>query len=113
MPALGHHSLFDLHDCDPAKLADRAVVREALLGAIRAGGGTVVTDAFHQFSPHGVSGVVVITESHLTVHTWPERAFAAADLFTCGPTLNHAAVGRMVAAALGAQRTECRTVERG
>ena len=113
MPALGHHSLFDLHECDPARLADLEVVRAALLGAIQTAGGTVVTSTFHQFSPHGVSGIVVITESHLTVHTWPERAFAAADLFTCSPALDHAAVGRMVAAALGAQRTECRTVERG
>ena len=113
MTPLGQHSLFDLHDCDAAKLADRDVVREAMMEAVRQSGGTIVAEVFHQFSPHGVSGVVVIAESHLTVHTWPERSFAAVDLFTCSTTLDHSKVERLVAAALGASRVETRTLPRG
>ncbi len=113
MTPLGQHSLFDLHDCDVAKLADRDVVREAMMEAVRQSGGTIVAEVFHQFSPHGVSGVVVIAESHLTIHTWPERSFAAVDLFTCSTTLDHALVERLVAAALGAGRVEAKTLHRG
>lgn len=110
---LGQHSLFDLHDCDAARLADREVVRTALLEAVRQSGGTIVADTFHQFNPHGVSGVVIIAESHVTIHTWPERAFAAVDLFTCSATLDHALVERHVTAALGARRVQRQTVARG
>ncbi len=113
MTLLGLHSLFDLHDCDAARLADCEVVRTALLEAVRQSGGTIVADTFHQFSPHGVSGVVIIAESHVTIHTWPERAFAAVDLFTCSATLDHALVERHVAAALGARRVQRQTVARG
>lgn len=113
MPPLGFHSLFDFHDCDVARLADRAIVREALLTAVREAGGTVVAEMFHQFEPHGVSGVVVIAESHLTVHTWPERAFAAVDLFTCSPTVDHGLVEASVARALRSGRVERRKHERG
>lgn len=110
---LGQHSLFDLHDCDVTRLGDREVVRTALLEAVRQTGGTIVADAFHQFSPHGVSGVVIIAESHVTIHTWPERAFAAVDLFTCSTTLDHELVERHIAAALGAKRVERQTLARG
>ncbi|MBS0656865.1 MAG: adenosylmethionine decarboxylase [Verrucomicrobia bacterium] len=113
MPPLGFHSLFDFHACDVARLADREVVRAALLDAVREAGGTVVAEMFHQFEPHGVSGVVVIAESHLTVHTWPERAFAAVDLFTCSPTLEHGRVEASLVRALGAGRVERSRHERG
>lgn len=113
MSPLGHHSLFDLHDCDASKLADRDVVRTSMLEAVRQSGGTIVAEIFHQFSPHGVSGVVVIAESHVTIHTWPERKFAAVDLFTCSATLDHAKIEHLVAAALGASRVEAKSVPRG
>jgi S-adenosylmethionine decarboxylase len=113
MTPLGQHSLFDLHDCDASKLSDRDVVREAMLEAVRQSGGTIVAEVFHQFSPHGVSGVVVIAESHLTIHTWPEKSFAAVDLFTCSTTLDHAKVELLVAAALGAARVEATMLPRG
>jgi S-adenosylmethionine decarboxylase len=113
MSPLGIHSLFDLYGCDPALLADQEVVRAALLEAVRQSGGTIITDVFHQFSPHGVSGVVVIAESHLAIHTWPERGFAAVDLFTCSATLDHERVEKSVASALVASRVERRIFSRG
>ena len=51
-------------------------------------GATIVNAVFHAFNPHGVSGVVVIAESHLTIHTWPEYGYAAVDVFTCGDTVD-------------------------
>ena len=51
-------------------------------------GATIINSTFHHFSPYGVSGVVVIQESHLAIHTWPEYGYASVDLFTCGDTVN-------------------------
>ena len=84
MNALGTHLLLELRDCNPLKLNDLALIQESLLQAARDAGATVIGQIFHQFSPHGVTGVVAISESHLCIHTWPEYAYAAADIFTCG-----------------------------
>lgn len=88
MKALGRHILADTHDCDPAVLDDEEAIRSCLLEAARRCGATIVSHCFHRFSPHGVSGVVVIAESHLAMHTWPEHDYAALDLFTCGNSLD-------------------------
>ena len=55
-----------------------------MLAAATASGATILGESFHQFSPQGVSGVLIIAESHLTIHTWPEHGYAGADIFTCG-----------------------------
>lgn len=88
MKALGRHVLVELYDCDREKLNDLDYVREHMLEAARVSGATVVKEAFHLFNPYGVSGTVVIAESHLAIHTWPEYGYAAVDLFTCGDTVN-------------------------
>ena len=84
MTALGHHLLVEFEGCDAASLADLEQVTSAMLRAAEASGATIVTHSFHHFSPHGVSGAVIIAESHLAIHTWPEHGFAAVDFFTCG-----------------------------
>jgi len=58
-----------------------------MLAAAVGCGATVLGESFHRFSPQGVSGVLIIAESHLTIHTWPEHGYAAADIFTCGTTV--------------------------
>lgn len=84
MQALGRHLLVELHGCpaDPLKKVD--FVRDAMLGAALACRATIVDSSFHEFSPFGVSGVVILAESHLSVHTWPEYHYAAVDIFICG-----------------------------
>lgn len=87
MNALGRHLLAEFTGCDRDRLADLEFIRERMLAAAEACGATVVTHSFHHFAPLGVSGVVIISESHLAIHTWPEYGFAAVDLFTCGSTV--------------------------
>jgi S-adenosylmethionine decarboxylase proenzyme len=82
--ALGHHLLAEFTGCDAVSLADLERVTSAMLQAAEASGATIVTHSFHHFSPHGVSGAVIIAESHLAIHTWPEHRFAAVDFFSCG-----------------------------
>lgn len=84
MTALGHHLLVEFTGCEAAALADLQLVTNAMLQAAEASGATIVTHSFHHFSPYGVSGAVIIAESHLAIHTWPEHGFAAVDFFTCG-----------------------------
>ena len=80
----GKHYLIDLRDCDPEIIKSVDPTREIVLRAAKECGATILDDFFHQFQPIGVSGVVLIAESHISVHTWPENGFAAADIFTCG-----------------------------
>lgn len=82
--ALGTHLLIELKDCNPEILKDLENVQTILVDAAKKANATIININFHEFSPFGISGVVVIAESHLTIHTWPEYGFAAVDVFTCG-----------------------------
>ena len=77
MAALGKHLLLELMDCDHELLNDVEYLREVLSDVARRIGATVIKDSFYQFTPQGVSGVVIIAESHVSIHTWPEHNFAA------------------------------------
>ena len=88
MQALGRQILVEFYDCNRDILSGEDIIREILLEGVRRSGATIVTDTFHTFSPHGVSGVVVIAESHVAIHTWPEHGYAAVDIFTCGDTID-------------------------
>ncbi len=88
MRSLGHQIVAEFYSCDREILNDVDFVRNAMLEAARRTGATLVTETFHHFSPHGVSGAVIIAESHLAIHTWPEFGYAAVDLFTCGDSVS-------------------------
>ena len=93
MRELAKQFIADLYDCDREILNDVSAVERVLLDAARAAGATIIGHSFHRFSPHGVSGVVIIAESHISIHTWPEYGYAAIDIFTCGDlTENDAAI---------------------
>jgi spermidine synthase len=82
--ALGNHILVEFMQCDPHIMNDVATIERNMVEAAEKAEATVINSTFHHFSPYGVSGVVVIQESHLAIHTWPEYGYAAVDLFTCG-----------------------------
>lgn len=88
MSPLGRHILLEAYGCNVDLLEDVDSVEQIMTGAALAAGAEVREVTFHQFSPQGVSGVVVIAESHLTIHTWPEFGYAAIDVFTCGESVN-------------------------
>lgn len=81
---LGRHLVVEMYDCNPSILDSLETIRQALLEAAKAANSMVLGDYFHKFSPQGVTGVVIVAESHLSIHTWPEFGFAALDIFTCG-----------------------------
>lgn len=87
MYALGTHLLVELKDCNPKILGDLKGVKDAMVSAAKRTKATIIEVAFHEFNPFGISGIVVIAESHLSIHTWPEYGYAAVDIFTCGETI--------------------------
>ena len=88
MRALGRHVLAEFYGCSPEVLNDTEKIEKMMVDAALEAGAEVKEVIFHQFSPQGVSGVVVISESHLAIHTWPEFGYAAIDVFTCGSTVD-------------------------
>ena len=84
MKALGTHIIVELSDCNAQVLSDVDQVTNILVTAAKEANAEVLQTAFHRFMPQGVSGVVVIAESHLSIHTWPEYGYAAMDIYTCG-----------------------------
>jgi spermidine synthase len=88
MNALGRHILVEFYDCSPELMNDVVHIENSMVAAAETAGATVINSTFHHFSPYGVSGVVVIQESHLAIHTWPEYGYAAVDLFTCGDSVD-------------------------
>jgi len=110
---LGTHTLIEAHGCPLAVLENAEQLRMDLLEAVKQAGGTIVKDVFHHFSPYGLSGVIVISESHATIHTWPEHGYAALDVFTCGSSFRHEVFVTEVQRALQAGKMEHRTFQRG
>jgi len=86
--SLGRHILAEISGCSFDILNDMALVQEIMINAALEAGAEIREYVFHKFSPQGVSGVVVISESHLAIHTWPELGYAAVDIFTCGERVN-------------------------
>jgi S-adenosylmethionine decarboxylase len=86
-PSLGSHLLIELFGCKPSTIEKEDTVGSAMLEAAVVSEATIVADSFHEFKPFGVSGAVIIQESHYTIHTWPEHGYAAVDLFYCGGSI--------------------------
>ena len=113
MQKLGKHVLVELWQADPALLDDLEWVRRGLLQAAEEARCTVVSQAFHKYAPQGVSGVVVVAESHISVHTWPEHGYAAVDIFTCGDRPMPEAAAQFLIVYSGAQRHVVQVLDRG
>ena len=113
MKALGRQIVVEYYGCNPVTLNNVATIKQAMRDAAELSGATIVQEAFHLFNPHGVSGVVVIAESHLTIHTWPEYGYAAVDLFTCGDDVNPDVAFEYLKAHLEASSSNAIEMKRG
>ena len=114
----GQHWLLDCSDCtcDRALLAERERLERECIDACTAAGMQVMGSAFHQFVPEGVTGVVLLAESHLSVHTWPDERFAAIDVYVCNHDRDNTGKGAALAACMqalfGSERCALRQVSR-
>lgn len=103
---LGFHRLYELRDCNENLLSTVESVKEVMYAIVDKFKLNVVTDNFHQFTPHGVSGMIILQESHFTIHTWPEYNYAALDLFVCKDTINEKQVMEMLQRLFHSKRYE-------
>ena len=113
MNALGRHLLLEMFDCDPDAINSLEAVKGALIEAAKRAQATIVDVVFHEFNPFGISGVVVIAESHLTIHTWPEYRYAAVDVFSCGEVLQPEVAVNYLVEQFGAERASVVEMQRG
>ena len=112
-PYDGQHLIADLHGC-AASLDDVARIERALRTAAAAGGATIIDLRLHHFGPgQGVTGVALLAESHISIHTWPEHGYAALDFFLCGARHDLDAALAAVTAEFLPDRVERQTIKRG
>jgi S-adenosylmethionine decarboxylase proenzyme len=100
--------LWGAHNLNSVEVTERA-----LRDAVNAAKATLVEVFVHRFAPHGISGIAVIAESHLAIHTWPELGYCAADFFTCSDTADHDAIVEVLRAAYDADHVEVKQFDRG
>lgn len=112
MNTLSKHLLLELFECQSEALDNPETVQSSLEKAAQAAQVTIVKSFFHRFSPQGVTGVVIIEESHLSIHTWPEHGYASIDFYTCGEANPEAAIA-VVSNCFAAKRIETMMIERG
>lgn len=111
--ALGRHILLEYFNCDKDVIGDKTLVRNALLEAARRSHAKIVADVFHNYNPQGISGVVVIAESHIAIHTWPEYQCASVDVFVCSAKMRPEGIEGFLKDVLRAKESFCREIERG
>jgi len=111
--ALGKHLIIELNGCDPATISYTDSVESVLLQAAKLAKANIVTYHFHSFKPYGVSGMIIISESHFSIHTWPEYGYAAVDIFTCSETVNEQAAIDYMSASFKAKNVRVSELERG
>ncbi len=110
---LGRHILAEVYGCPADILNDVKKIEEVMVNAALDAGAEIREVVFHKFSPQGVSGVVVISESHLAIHTWPELGYAALDVFTCGDRVDPWDAVNYITRHFEAQNMTATEVDRG
>jgi S-adenosylmethionine decarboxylase proenzyme len=108
----GKHYLVEFIDCVPDKIKYIREVKRSFLQAAERSQAEIVDHHFHQFSPYGVSGIILIAWSHFAVHTWPEDGYAAFDIFTCGEMYPELAIEELEKS-FEAKRVDVQILSRG
>jgi len=110
---IGHHYIVEASGCDPDIIGSVSKVQKILVKAAQIAGATVWAESFNKFSPKGVSGVVVISESHISTHTWPEYGYGALDIYTCGDDVDPEKAINYAVEAFGASTSHMTEITRG
>ena len=109
----GSHFLVELIDCSPDKLKKAQDVKQIMNQVVQKSKSSMVGSTFHQFQPEGVSGIILIEESHFAIHTWPEVSYAAADIFTCGHEMDPYVAIEVMKEMFEAKEVRYQVVKRG
>ncbi len=110
---IGHHYIVEASGCDPKIIGSVEKVQQILVKAAEVAGAQVWSISFSRFPPHGVSGVVVISESHISTHTWPEFGYVALDIYTCGKHVDPEKAVVFAVEAFGSSTSHITEITRG
>jgi len=110
---LGVHYLLDFYDCDINELTSVSKIKSIMVKASKIGNFNVVKKSFHQFKSYGVSGVLVLKESHFTIHTWPEHKYVAVDIFLCDTNINIEKVIKYLCEVFSTDNYKIKNINRG
>lgn len=113
MKILGKHLIVEFCECDKSTLDNMAYLEEHMNEAVRKSGATIVRSVFHRYNPQGISGVVIIAESHISIHSWPEYGYAAVDFFTCGESVDPHKAAAYMKEKLRSQSVDIKELRRG
>lgn len=110
---MGRHVIAEMWDCNIDTLNDMGRIEQIFVDAALKAGAEIREVAFHKFAPQGVSGVVIISESHLTIHSFPEHGYASIDVYTCGDIIDPNVACDFISLALESKKYEKVEVPRG
>ena len=113
MRTLGVHLLLDLENCNEKILNDLDIIKQTLISAAQKSGARIMGETFHKFTPVGVTGIVSIAESHISIHTWPEFNYAAVDIFSCGEDFDLERCAKVISDKLKCEQVTKREINRG
>lgn len=113
METLGRHVIAELWGCKTYLLDNLEMTEKIMVDAAIEAGADIREVTFHKFNPQGISGVVVISESHLTIHTFPEHGYASVDVYTCGETIDPNVAARAIAEYFQAETIDSIEIPRG
>ncbi len=111
-PMIGKHCILEAYGCNQKKLDDEGFIRTMLIAASQNAGATLLNMITHKFSPLGVTGLALLSESHISIHTWPESGYAAIDVFTCGNKTNPEKACKLMAKELSSTKYSLKTISR-
>ena len=109
---LGEHYICDLSGCNQELLMDSDRAYALFATAVRESGLTVLDEGFYKFSPYGFTGFLLLSESHASLHAWPEYGYCAVDLFTCNLTIDLTPLVENLKSLFGAESYTLRRLER-
>lgn len=113
MKVLGKHLLIEANKCNAKLIDDMDFIKSVMITAAKISGASIVGEKFHKFSPFGVTGILSIAESHITIHTWPEYYYAAIDIFTCSATFKIHEAAKFLIEKLESKDFDIKEIERG
>lgn len=109
---IGYHTIWDIYDCNANKLKYVEPIKVILNTVVNELGLGKVSESYKQFEPHGATGFILLEESHISIHTWPEHQFAAIDIFSCKPFQKEAII-QLLSAYFETETINTKTIERG
>tara|TARA_R100000278_G_scaffold30565_1_gene28223 strand:- start:369 stop:716 length:348 start_codon:yes stop_codon:yes gene_type:complete len=113
MRYLANHQIIEFYDCNEDIIKNTNFVKGVFVKAAEMSQATIVAEKFHEFNPVGLTGVLVITESHISIHTWPEFNYVAVDVFSCDNKVDHNRIKNSLAVAFQSKKVKTKSIKRG